>query len=277
MVWALLLALSGCWGDNAYILEGTVLERTSETEVVVKHEEIAGLMGPMTMPFSVRDPSTLEGVEPGDRIYARLRLERDGTYLAKVRVTGKGEVPASYAPMGPGPLRPAERLARTELPLVGGGTLVLGEGQVRPAVLTFLYTTCPIPEFCPATVARLQQLQPKVKGAADIVAVTLDPDGDTPEVLTAYAEAAGADPAVWRFARIPKGELAALAARAALQVMEDGEEIAHGVRLLVLDADGRLVERYDDNRWPLARVVEQLSTGGPPAPPGSSGTATPEP
>ena len=63
----------------------------------------------------------------------------------------------------------------------------------------------------------------------------------------------------------------ALSAGTKVRVIE-----VHGTRLLVLDADGRLVERYDDNRWPLARVVEQLRTGGPPAPAGSHGTATPK-
>ena len=98
------------------------------------------------------------------------------------------------------------------------------------------------------------------------------------EVLGAYASKVGAVPATWRFGRLAEQEdLQALALRAALTVTEDdnGTDILHSLRLMVLAADGRLVERYDDNNWPLDRVVQQLRTGKPPAPPGSDGTLTP--
>jgi hypothetical protein len=64
-----------------------------------------------------------------------------------------------------------------------------------------------------------------------------------------------------------------LVSRAALPVTRDGT-ILHGTRLMVLDANGALIERYDDNGWPLERVVSQLLTGGPAAPVGSIGTLT---
>ena len=79
----------------------------------------------------------------------------------------------------------------------------------------------------------------------------------------------------WLFARAEGDALTDLAMRAALRVVDDGKAIQHSIRLLVLDAKGRLIERYDDNNWPLERVVEQLRTGGPLAPPGTSGTVTP--
>ena len=147
----------------------------------------------------------------------------------------------------------------------------LGAGQRRPTALAFLYTTCPLPAFCPATVRRLQALAPEISGRADVLVVTLDPAGDTLEVLTAFAAQVGADPEVWRFGRLEPDALEQLVARAALPVTRDGQ-ILHGVRLMVLDGSGALIERYDDNAWPLDRVVSQLLTGGPPGPVGSIGT-----
>jgi cytochrome oxidase Cu insertion factor (SCO1/SenC/PrrC family) len=55
---------------------------------------------------------------------------------------------------------------------------------------------------------------------------------------------------------------------------EDGQ-ILHSHRFLVLDKDGTLIERYDDNRWPVDRVLQQLASGQPLAPSGTSGTLTP--
>jgi protein SCO1/2 len=227
----------------------------------------------MIMPFDLADPATGAAVQPGDRITARLRMTDRHAVLSDVRVTGHPGVPGMAE--GPGPVRAGELLPGLDVPVTGGGTWHLGDGQGRPTALTFLYTTCPVPEFCPLTVTRLQALQAAIGHDARLLAVTIDPKADTPEALDAFAAKVGADPEVWRFGRLEGEALDDLALRAALAVVpEEGEEgrILHGLRLLVLDGSGRLIERYDDNDWPLDRVVRQLRTGGPPAPPGSDGT-----
>jgi len=272
MIW-ILLWLFACWGDNAYIVKGTVVE-VRPGEVVLDHKEIKGLMGPMTMPFEVRDADALARLEPGDLVLARFHLEKTGGHLAKIRVTGKGPVP-QVRTVGPKPLSVGDSL-KLAVPLHDGTELVLGRSDKRVA-LTFLYTRCPLPEFCPAIVLRLQALQEQIAGEAQIVALTLDPDYDTEAVLAEFAESSSARPDTWHFGRLDSKRLGDLAMRSALPVARADGQIQHGMRLLVLDSDGRLIERYDDNRWPLERVVEQLRTGGPDGPAGSSGTLTPEP
>ena len=66
-----LVLLAGCWGSNAYIVEGTVVEVRPPSEVVLDHHEVPGLMPEMTMPFTVKDPSLLDGLEPGINDLAR--------------------------------------------------------------------------------------------------------------------------------------------------------------------------------------------------------------
>lgn len=273
---SLLWTLVACWGAHAYIVEGTVVELRPPSEVVLDHEDVPGLMGPMIMPFAVADPAMLDGLKPGTRVVARYELGEVGGKLTRLRITG--QLPAPEVVSGPMPVRPGAVFPATSLQLQDGSTWTLGAGQAERVALTFLYTRCPQPEFCPAMVARLQALQEALAGAegARIVAVTLDPDHDTPEVLSAYAAQVGAGPG-WRFGRVPAEALPDLALLAGMNVMRtgDGAEIAHALRLLVLDRGGALIERYDDARFPLDRVVEQLTTGGPPMPPGNSGTVTP--
>lgn len=268
-------ALLGCWGDKHYILEGTVVEVRSPTEVVVDHEEVYGLMGPMVMPFRLDPQAQALGLEPGDVLVARLRVDDGAAVLEKVRVTGNDptKVPSADAGSGEAPVRPGATFPATAIPVTGGGTWTIGEGQGAATLVTFLYTTCPLPNFCPMVTSRLQGAQAALDGAdVRLLAVTIDPEGDTLDVLSAYAEQAGADPARWRFGRVDAEALDVLARRAGLAVMPEGGEVVHSLRWLVLDAEGRLVERYDDNAWPLERVVQQLTTGGPPAPAGSDGT-----
>lgn len=285
-----LIVLAGCWGSNAHIVEGRVVAVEGPDQVTIAHEEVPGLMPAMTMPFTVKNPDQLQGIEPGDQVYARLIADDDaGWYLASIREHNKpgaspkptppkpeATSPTDAADSGPGPLRPGDVLPALPLPLADGETLTVGKGQEGPVLLTFLYTTCPRPEFCPAMAKRLQQLQAELEpGEATLVSVTIDPEHDTPEVLRAYADKAAADPKIWKFARVEGEALKDLARRASLTIDTGvGEEILHSLRTWVLDADGRLVERYDDARFPQERVLTQLRTGAPKAPEGSDGTVT---
>ena len=267
------LGLFGCEQTPSYIVEGTVVEVRAH-DIVVDHKAIEGFMDAMVMPFSVEDATLLQTLEPGHRILARLEVDGMGATLVKVRVTGKGPAP-KMVEEGPAPVRPGQMFPTTTLRNEAGEALVLGQGQQRATLVTFIYTRCPMPEFCPATIARLQPLQEALGEGPRIVAVTLDPEFDTEAVLTSYSDAVGAKADRWSFGIPTSEQLPDLAMRAGLQISQgDNQAIVHTLRTLVLDAEGRLVERYDDNNWPLARVVQQLQTGGPPAPPGTSGTLT---
>ncbi len=275
-----LAILIACNQVPTYIVEGTVVEVRPPVEVVIDHQDIPGLMPAMIMPFQVAGPELLTGVSPGSIVVGRLEVGQTGTRIVKLRVTGQGPPPPPVAPIDDGaPVRPGERLPRFEIPVSDGSLWTIGgEEPQPPTAVSFVYTRCPIPEACPATVARLGALQEQLRGkGARILAVTIDPAHDALPVLTDYATAIGADPAVWKFGRLDGLPLRHLAERSALRVLGNKGSIAidHGIRLLVLSADGKLIERYDDNNWPLDRVAGQLLTGGPPAPGGSDGTLTP--
>jgi protein SCO1/2 len=220
----------------------------------------------------------LDGLEPGDLVVARLTVLGTKSELVKIRVTGKGPAP-KVIDQGPSIIRPRELFPATQIELDDGTQITIGEGQDKATALTFLYTRCPMPDFCPLTVLRLQALQGEVTADQRIVAVTLDPDFDTAEVLQNFAQLANADAEIWRFGRMAgREELRHVAMRSGLNVAQgENGDIVHGMRLLVLDVEGRLVERYDDNYWPLERVAQQLKTGGPPSPSDSSGTVSPAP
>ena len=245
--------------------------------VVIDHREIPGFMGAMTMPFQVSSPDLISDLEPGHRVVARLEIgdEKMGGMLTKIRVTGKGP-PPEVIDDGPLPLRSGQVFPALSIPTYGDAEVVIGPDQTHPLVLTFLYTRCPIPEACPAIIARMQALQEALPEGSQILALTLDPEHDTLALLETYAQGVGAEPAKWRFGRLEREPLAQLALLAGLPVRREGDQILHGLRTLVIYKGGKLVERYDDNNWPLDRVVQQLTRGEPPAPAGISGTLTPK-
>jgi protein SCO1/2 len=67
--------------------------------------------------------------------------------------------------------------------------------------LNFVYTQCPLPTYCPLSMATFASLRQKLGAAAgkDVVLFTIsfDPRHDTPERLKAFGRNYGADPTSW--------------------------------------------------------------------------------
>jgi len=257
MIWLTLLL--GCGGDT-YIVEGTVVAVNGWDEVIIDHKEVPGLMGPMTMPFHTKDPELFRELKPGSKVIARLKVEPSGGYLEKVRVVGQGPAPAKQVDLR-GPLRLGAVLKPTILTLEDGTRTVIGKGQPKATIVTFIYTRCPLPEFCPATIARFQALQEKVPPNVRLIAITLDPAHDTEAVLREYAKKSGADPAKWQFGRAEG--LDELVMSAGMTLLTEEDTIVHAIRVLVLEKSGRLIARYDDHHWELDKVIQQALTGKP--------------
>lgn len=242
--------------ELAYPLTGTVVEVRSPTEIVVAHDEIPGFMDAMTMPFTVRNA---QGLDPGDVVAGTLHVG-DETILDGIVVTKEAiEAPPDLAP---GEAVPEGAIfPETPVILAVGSPLTIGRGQGFPLALTFVYTRCPIPEYCPLTVARFQALQAVLPEGARLLAITLDPSYDSRGVLREYAEEHGAVPGKWDFGRVPDEVLVGVAERAGLATAGKGLGITHDLVMVVLDADGRVVKRYRDMAWDQAEVVELLTPG----------------
>lgn len=267
LVWTvwLWLACTG-QGSNTFIVEGVVVE-IKDAEVVIDHEDIEGLMPAMVMGFRVEEGAMPSNLRPGHRVIARYLQDGPKSRLNKIRITGEAPVPKLVT----APVRPGEVWPGLDVPVATGGTVRLGEGQTERILLTFIYTRCPLPEACPAIVARYQAVQERIADAegVQLLAITLDPEHDTLPVLKTYAEDVGAGPK-WALGRVEPDVLAELAKRAGMNVMQkpdDADQILHSLRILVIDRGGALIERYDDPRFDRDRVVAQLTTGTTPLEP----------
>lgn len=242
-------------------LTGTVV-RVDEARITVDHEAIPGVMMGMVMPFDVL-PSEATSVKPSDRIFGTLLETPHGFHLVDIHKIGTGDADLrkDVEAVDNGAVFPELAVA-----VESGGVLQVGPGQDKPLALTYIYTTCPDPNFCPAVAARMAALQEAVGTDARILTITIDPRIDSFPILKRYGQGLGANPEIWSFGRLDPVHLQRAAMLSGLSVTERGGKIEHLLRLLILDADGRLIERYDDNEWPLERVVSQLRSGEPKGP-----------
>ena len=252
-----------------YEVRGQILGVDADRrEVLVDHEDIEGFMPAMTMPYKVSDPALLEGKKPGDLITATLVVEETNAYLSTLTTTGHAEIKDS----GAGPAITDSDLLK-EGDLVPGDRLVDQAGTARPltslrgnrVALTFVYTRCPLPDYCPLMSRHFKAIQDQIKASADLsdvrlVSVTLDPEFDTPAVLEAHAKTVGADPRVWFFATGTRDDVLGFAKRFGV-LTEPGESagiVVHNLRTAVIDAQGRLVSVRSGNMWTPAEIVADL-------------------
>jgi len=252
------LACSGGDAPERHALTGTVVE-VREDSLLVAHDDIPGFMDAMTMPLTLANPRDAARVTEGDTISGTLLVGRR-TVLTDLVVTERSQAPAKATPR-PGAedaIPVGAAFPETPVRLTTGETLALGAEQEGPIALTFIYTRCPLPDFCPLVMRKMMGLQADLPDEARIVVITIDPGYDTLSVLKAYGEAQGAEPGRTDFGRVPKENLVALAERAGLSVQGEGLDISHDLVLVLIGADGRVVARYDHMEWDRDQVLGQL-------------------
>lgn len=265
-----------------YPLTGIVRAVAPEKgQVLIRHREIPGFMKAMTMPFEPADPSILGLLNPGDQVEGRLRVEKqDGAVLAYQLLDLKVIQPAKPASqvldVSRGKILARELPHRLEVGetvpdfvMTGqdGKSMKLSELRGKVIVLTFIYTRCPMPDFCPAMDRRFSDLDQHLKAfpkrAKDIrlVSLSFDPENDTPEVLRKHAAIRGASPPLWTYAVASHDELAKIAPRLGLLFEPDGKEITHNLCTAVIDPQGklaRLAVGTQENRWETAQFLKTI-------------------
>lgn len=230
-------------------------------QVVIAHEAIPGFMNAMTMPFTLKDRSVLEDLEPGDEVEGELRVEKAGTLVKDYELTGlvvtRPALPPApktltFSPKGltireaPKRLEPGQEVPDFTMTTQEGRSLKLSELRGDVVVLTFIYTRCPLPDFCPLMDRKFAELAGKLAGSPErarrvrLLSVSFDPEHDTPEVLRKHAAVQGAKPPLWTFAVAAHDELAKVAAPLGLTYGPTSTEIIHNLCTVVIDPTGRL-------------------------------------
>ncbi len=254
-----------------FVLTGQILEvRSGGAELVIRHEDIPGFMPGMTMPFRVKDQAVSKGRVAGDLGRATLMVTDEAAGLATIEKPGWAPRPERTAPLPAAPslVEPGEAVPDQALVDQDGKSFRLSSLRGSAVLLTFIYTRCPLPEFCPRMDAYFGVVQRAIKdgrfrGPVRLLSVSFDPDFDTPAGLKAHAARIGADPALWTFATAPRAEVEAWGARLGLSLIRDARnpaDITHNLRTAVIDPKGRLLRILDGNQWSPDEAISALAS-----------------
>ena len=260
--------------ERRYTLQGQVLAlEPARKQVTLKHEEIKGFMPAMTMPYEVREATALDGLAPGDLINATLVVYSNGAYISGIRKVGTAPLekppadpPAPSASSGFELLKPGEAVPNSRFVDQDARRRHFADFKGSPLAITFIYTRCPLPTFCPLMDRHFASLQKSL--AADpalsrvhLVTVSFDPLTDTPPVLKAHAKSLNADFKRWTFLTGDRDEVDQFASRFGVSVsraLNDPRDITHNLRTAIIDGNGRLVKVYTGNEWTPERLLEDL-------------------
>jgi protein SCO1/2 len=259
--------------QRTYPLRGQILsigETRSDgrRELSVKHEDIPGFMPAMSMAYFVKTPSLLDGLQPGDLFSATLVLSGSDIHLEAVKKTGRADLAPDSRPvrvmevMNPGDEVPDDELVDQE-----GRTRKLSDWRGRALAVTFVYTRCPLPDFCPLMDRRFADIQRAIAGdarlreRAHLVSVSFDPVHDTPAVIRKHAAMRGADPATWSYLTGTKASIDRLTSRFGVSTIDEKDtasSIIHNLRTAIVDPQGRLVKVYSGSEWTVDSILADL-------------------
>lgn len=255
---------------RTYQLTGQILVVKPETnEVLVRHDDIPGFMPAMTMPYTVKDPAIIKDRVAGDLITATLKVTPDSAFLSAITKTGTAPLPEDARTTIPPAanvhlLQTGDAVPPTKLTDQDGRSVALTDLKTAAFAVSFIYTRCPLAQFCPLIDRRFAEVQtlvaanPALAERVRLVSISFDPQFDRAEILRAHAKKLGADPKVWLFATAEEAVVDRLAAEFGINVIREKDgTITHNLRTAIVDPGGRIRSIVDSNAW----TADELVTG----------------
>jgi len=259
---------------RSFHARGLVLELHADGQtVVVRHEEIPGFMPKMTMSFNVRDTNELRGLLVGDAITFLVKATEEDSWIQSIRRAGTNDLapPPRLDPSPSSLLRVAtmkhgDALPDAELLSEDGRTIKLSDFKGRALAFTFIFTRCPLPDYCPRMnqhFNRARNLLLQRPGGPtnwQFLSISFDPDFDKPGVLTRYAYSyRGQNANRWLFAAAPTNVMASMVSQLDFRFANEGGSFLHNLRTVVLDSQGRIYRQFDGNKWKAEELAEALA------------------
>jgi len=146
---------------------------------------------------------------------------------------------------------------------VSGRPVTLSAQRGQVVALTFLYTTCP--DVCPLTATRFKAAQAELGSDASrvtFVAVSVDPDNDTPKAVQDFSAAHGLA-SNWYYLVGGRAQLSPVWAAYGIGVQAGSTTVTHNDAVYLIDARGRerVLLHSEDLATDLANDLRALLKG----------------
>jgi protein SCO1/2 len=239
--------------------------------VEIRHEEVPNYMPAMTMPFTAKNPSELKKLKPGDKVNFRMSVTEDDVWIDNINVMESAgltnEIPSNNIVRivrNVEPLQVGDPLPEYHFTNELGQAVSLSDYKGQALAISFIFTRCPLPTFCPRMSSNFQEVQGRLKSLSNfstnwhLLTITFDPQFDTPPVLKAYAERFEADPAHWNFLTGDLTEITAIAEQFGELFWREQGSINHNLRTIIINTQGRVQNIIQGNTWTVDDLTQEL-------------------
>jgi protein SCO1/2 len=234
--------------------------------VTVSHDALPGFMDAMAMPFDLKGTARLTPLTPGDRVRLRLSVKGSRSWVDRLEVVsaapvdaGLGQTPAATALVPVGSLVPDFDLIDQS-----GARFTLSSLKGKVVAVTFIYTRCPLPDYCPRMVANFRALRDRFASRMDrdlvLLTVSFDPKHDTPEMLRTYATGHRAGGPGWHFLTGDVARVERVCAALGVQYWAEEGLITHSLQTAIIDREGRLAATVEGKDFTPRQLGDLVAT-----------------
>jgi protein SCO1 len=259
---------------QVFQVKGVVVELDPDGKNVrIKHEEIPGYMGAMTMLFEARPTNELTGLATGDSVSFRMSVTDTDGWIDQIKKLDVAPVTNTLPMTGPfravrdvEPLNVGDLMPEYHFTNQLGQAVSLSQFRGQALAITFIFTRCPFPLFCPLMSRNFEEVQKKLLAQPNaptnwhLLTITFDPEYDTPPRLKGYAKQYNADPAHWSFLTGALIDITAITEQCGLLFWREGDgvNISHNLRTAVVDAQGRVQKILPENKWTTEELGQEI-------------------
>jgi protein SCO1/2 len=253
------------------------IDRPKQT-VVISHESIPGYMEAMVMPFRVNDAGSLNGLVPGVKVAFTLVVDKgvswiEGLHIVEFRSAERdpeqarrlGLIESIIGKSTAHQVAVGQPVPDFSLPDQDNRATSLSQFSGKVVALNFVYTRCPLPDYCFRLSNNLAQLQKRFSDrlGRDLILLTLtfDPVHDTPAVMANYAHIWNADLKAWHFLTGPLADVQRVCGMFGVAAWQDEGILTHSLHTVVVDRSGKLAANIEGNVYTakqLGDLVEEV-------------------
>ena len=263
-----------------YELEGEVLSvDRANKKASIKHKEIEGYMDQMTMDFPIREDWVWDDLTPGAQIFADLVVDNanDQYWLENIKISAQPRADQPPLPVKEDAATIGKQVPDFTLTNQDGEQVSLADFRGKPVAITFIYSECPIPEFCilmsknfsdaANEIAKNDELADDLR----LLSISFDPKRDTPEKLKQYGlgylgkDSPAKDFKVWQLLTGDDAKIRKIADFFGLRYevdKNDKTQFNHSLRTIVISPEGKITKVFLGNDWTSNDLLRELKAAG---------------
>ncbi|HEV8209172.1 MAG TPA: SCO family protein [Vicinamibacterales bacterium] len=228
--------------------------------VTISHDAFPGYMDAMAMPFDLKGDARTTKLNPGDRVKFRLSVKGGRSWVDRVGVVSAARVDAGLenTPAVPALVPVGTAMPDFELTDQTGKPVALSALKGKVVAVTFIYSRCPLPDYCPRMVENFKAVRDRFAARMDrdlvFLTISFDPRYDTPEILAKYAASQRAGGPGWHFLTGEPARIERVCNAFGIQYWAEEGLITHSLQTAVIDRDGRLAATVEGKDFTPAQL-----------------------